>query len=471
MIPFALDPRSTAGAWALEGAGLVWLGFRQARRLARGFGYALLLLAGVSMGVAMQHQGALVQLANPVLFNALLAGAASLAAALFVRRHGVDPIEARAEPVLIAWALLWLIGAAALHIDTLVSERHAGAAWLGVASALALGCTALALRLDWPRIAQVAIGHAPVMLLVVAAPASVYDGPWRGGGGWGWPVALATHLALLAWAAPRWPVGARAPVHVAGVMVLAILGALSGRALTAGWGEPASAWPWLGWMAVPALLLMLLPRPAVARHWPVRAAPRAYRGVGAGLLAAGALLWSVVANFGSDGDARPLPHLPLLNPLDLGVGIALLGAALWLRSAAARELLTDRAARIATAALAAAGFVWLNAILVRAFHHYAGVPYRLHAWTASLAVQTGLTLLWSATALALMWFAARRAARVPWGVGAALLAAVVVKLMAVDLAGSGSVTRIVSFIGVGALMLVIGYVAPPPPREATHAVA
>lgn len=26
VIPFALDARSTAGAWALEGAGLVWLG-------------------------------------------------------------------------------------------------------------------------------------------------------------------------------------------------------------------------------------------------------------------------------------------------------------------------------------------------------------------------------------------------------------------------------------------------------------
>ncbi len=38
VIPFALDARSTAGAWALEGAGLVWLGFRQSRGLARGFG-------------------------------------------------------------------------------------------------------------------------------------------------------------------------------------------------------------------------------------------------------------------------------------------------------------------------------------------------------------------------------------------------------------------------------------------------
>jgi len=43
----------------------------------------------------------------------------------------------------------------------------------------------------------------------------------------------------------------------------------------------------------------------------------------------------------------------------------------------------------------------------------------------------------------------------------------------VDLSGSGTVTRIVSFIGVGVLMLVIGYVAPMPTlgsaKNADHA--
>ena len=41
VIPFALDARSTAGAWTLEAAGLVWVGFRQGRGLPRAFGYLL----------------------------------------------------------------------------------------------------------------------------------------------------------------------------------------------------------------------------------------------------------------------------------------------------------------------------------------------------------------------------------------------------------------------------------------------
>ena len=243
-----------------------------------------------------------------------------------------------------------------------------------------------------------------------------------------------------------------------------MLGALLGRAITADWGAPASAWPWLGWLVVPAGLLLLLTRRSVAEVWPVRAAPVAYARIGAAVLAAGLWLWTLVANIASDGTAAPLPHLPLVNPLDVGVALALVAVTLWLRS-------VDQARGPLLGAVAAAGFVWLNAILVRGFHHYGGVPYHLDAWLSSLAVQSGLALLWSLTALAAMWFGARRGLRVPWVVGAALLAAVVLKLLLVDLSGTGTVTRIVSFIGVGLLMLVIGYVAPLPTKEARHVSA
>jgi uncharacterized membrane protein len=43
----------------------------------------------------------------------------------------------------------------------------------------------------------------------------------------------------------------------------------------------------------------------------------------------------------------------------------------------------------------------------------------------------------------------------------------VVKLFVIDLSNAGGGERIVAFVGVGALMLIVGYVAPlppPPPR-------
>ena len=70
----------------------------------------------------------------------------------------------------------------------------------------------------------------------------------------------------------------------------------------------------------------------MADVWPVRAAPAAYARIGGAVLAAGLWLWTLIANLASDGTAAPLPHLPLVNPLDVGVALALLAVLLWLRT-------------------------------------------------------------------------------------------------------------------------------------------
>jgi uncharacterized membrane protein len=49
-------------------------------------------------------------------------------------------------------------------------------------------------------------------------------------------------------------------------------------------------------------------------------------------------------------------------------------------------------------------------------------------------------------------------------VGGALMAVTVGKLLLLDLARLSGMERIVSFIAVGVLMLVIGYVSPVPPK-------
>ena len=163
-------------------------------------------------------------------------------------------------------------------------------------------------------------------LAAVAAAASLVN-PAHAGGWWAWPIAFAVHAAILRFIAPRWPEPLRHAIHAVGVLVLGAVGALQGRAVTGGWGDAASAWPWLGWLVVPALLLMVLPRPATARRWPVLAAPAAYQVTAAAVISVGLVLWTLIANVASDGTARPLPALPLLNPLDIGIGIAL--AAVW----------------------------------------------------------------------------------------------------------------------------------------------
>ena len=496
VIPFALDARSTAGAWALEGAGLVWLGWRQQRWLARAFGYTLIVVAGLWLLHAVDTGSAATHWANATLMSGLMIGAGALLAALFVFRHAPRPmtdaapdaapraalagprLERFAQPLLIAWALIAWVLAAFAQVMTFVSPSWRLGALLVAFSGLAVLCSLLARRLAWPMVALPVLAFPVWNWLASGLSAAIEWHPFVHGGWWAWPLALAAHGLALRWAAPHWPGAGRHVAHTLGALTLATLGAAGGRGLVQNWGDYGSAWPWLGWLAVPALMLLALAwpgRPGLAARWPVSALPGAYQRSAAALLCAALLLWTLAANVGSRGAAAPLPYVPLVNPLDLGIALALFAAWRWFESAPGRALLAASAlgARLPPVLLGGFGFVWLNAMLVRGFHHLAGVPFRFSVWTNSLPVQTGLTLLWTATALPLMWWSARRGRRAPWMVGAALLGAVVLKLLLVDLSASGNITRIVSFIGAGVLMLVIGYVAPMPARAAnedpTHA--
>lgn len=74
-------------------------------------------------------------------------------------------------------------------------------------------------------------------------------------------------------------------------------------------------------------------------------------------------------------------------------------------------------------------------------------------------------MLWVILAFVLMTFSSQRHIRQIWFVGAALLGIVVSKLVSLDLSQSGTLTRVVSFIGAGGVMLVIAYLAPLPPAS------
>ena len=106
-----------------------------------------------------------------------------------------------------------------------------------------------------------------------------------------------------------------------------------------------------------------------------------------------------------------------------------------------------------------------------------GVPYTFDAMLASQFVQAMLSLVWSVTALLLMRHAARQQRRQQWSMGAVLLGLVVLKLFLIDLSNVGGIERIISFVGVGLLMVLIGYLAPfpkaaaPAPAEPQQGVA
>jgi len=113
-------------------------------------------------------------------------------------------------------------------------------------------------------------------------------------------------------------------------------------------------------------------------------------------------------------------------------------------------------------ALAVAAFALLNEMVAHAVHYWGGVPYRIESLHRSVLFQTSVSVVWTLSALLITVWATRNGRRRLWFAGAAL---VVLKLFFIDLAKTGTVERIVSFIAVGGLMLVIGYFSPLPPKQ------
>ena len=471
VIPFALSAEATAGAWALEGLGAVWLGLRQRRLRVLASGLALMVLGGFTLLLSMSRGDPTSLHAASQLLNALLITAASLGGARFLGRDDGRPWHAGFAFAGVGWGTTWLAVAAGITLGHWVPAAHAWAASVALIAAISLVLLGLQALWRGPTAAWPPVLLLPAWGRLGVAGAGLPGAPLSAGGAWALPLAWISQGLVLHRTAPHWPALLRNATHAGSLLALALLGSLQGRHWTAELGGPdssGSAWGWLGWLLVPALLLAAMLRQQ--RHlperqaWPLRLAPVAYAQGGAAVLCLALVGWVLIANWASPGSAQPLPYIPLLNPLDIGIAAALLAVVAWLRSPAAAALKLPPQTLAVPAGLA---FLWLNGMLIRCFHHWGGVPYHVDGWLASRGVQTGLALLWSALALVLMLLGTRRDQRTPWLTGAVLLGAVVLKLLIFDLQGSGTVLRIVSFIGVGVLMLVIGYIAPLPGSSET----
>ena len=222
-------------------------------------------------------------------------------------------------------------------------------------------------------------------------------------------------------------------------------------------------WLQVVWLAVPLAfwLLSASPKqPALFRRHP--AAYLKFGGIMCALFAAGWLLW---VNISMPHRPAPLPYLPLLNPLELAsVGLLWLG---WrgFERIAASDGWSGTAKRQYAALLNGLAFIVLSAGVMRLWHFFDGIRWRLDYLLASFGLQASLSVVWAVTAIVLMVGGNRSGRRSRWLTGATLMAVVVVKLFLVELGNSGGIARIVSFIAVGLLLLLVGWFAPVPPKE------
>ena len=470
-MPLGLDDRWTAALWAIEAAGVYWVGVRQASPAARGFA----LLVELGAGAAFIWSGG-VDADEPLFANAYFIGAmlialSGLATAYFADRAGAELPERErpVTPLVFGWGAVWWLAAGGMEIVRhfeRAEEVHAALGWVvaSVALALVLGRAA-----RWPRLATVGVALLPVMGIAAVADFDRARTTMTMFGWLVWPAAWIVHAFVLRAADARASAeapGERGPPGAH--RLLRFVHAFSLFALTAQLAWEASEWVgrWTpahtAWVACAAALpaaacLWIVTRWRDDAHWPFPMHGDAYA-VGAGTPMAALLgVWFFAVNVLSPGDVSPLPYLPLANPIDLTLALVLAAVFVWSR----------RFARLSVQVMygwfGVALFVALNGIVLRTAHHWGDIPWRLPALLASKPLQAALTLTWSATALAVMFTATRRGLRPLWMVGAGLLVVVVGKLFLIDLGALSGLPRVVAFLGVGVLLLAIGYVSPLPP--------
>jgi uncharacterized membrane protein len=465
-VPLAFAGHATAAAWALEGTGLVWIGVRQHRLLARISGAALLIGAGIAFAVMDTSAiGPLPVLNARFLASAAIAAGSIVAGRVLSRaRSMLAGFEVPLEWGLLVWGLLWWFGSVAFEIDRHVPGRFEIAAQL-LASAAGMSAIGLLARWwQWRAMMLSTIPMGPLMWLAVF-PLFVFESnssPLKDLGWVAWPFVIGASYLQMFLFEEVWPKAAVKAWHAATAWVAVFVVTWAVAVVVKQAVPDTPTWSSTIWCVVPALFVLALRMIGPSIAWPVQRFALFYRGVVPLAPAAGIVLWVVWA-FGQSGSADPLPYVPIVNPIELvqAIGLIAVYAGLDLRDATADAESMRRGGLTVIAILA---FVALNVIVARVVHFYWGVPFELDLLIESAVFQTGISILWGVTAGLLMTLARMRINRSVWMVGAGVLAALIVKLFLVDLGNVGGVARIVSFLATGVLILAIGYFAPLPPK-------
>ncbi len=471
--PLAFDTQYTSVVWALQGAMLVWVGLRHNLFIFVVGGGLLQILSG---SIFLRHffESLPYPDGTPIVVNGYFLGAALLAVTgLFTsrmvdHREGLFNGSKDVSWFFLFWGIGWWLLGGLMEIGGQVPE-DARVNVLIAFVAVSLGGMALAAPLvRWPRLATSGVMLLPALPLSLILALVFPDHPFESSGWAAWSVALVMYYSVLRLRGSEFPQVVTA-MHVTGYWVLAVL-----LGTEVHWQVDriaAGVWPVT---AALATVLTLVGGTLLARDrlgWPLKARWRTYLMVCAGLVVLALALKVSYLNLTSNGEAPPLTYLPLLNPLEILTVLVVVVALAWKRLANSEtdHPLEDFVSGNWAPGLAIAGIVLLTMTVARTVHHWVGVPFDFESMTLSTTLQASLSIVWGLTGLTGMLVGRRLARRIVWVGGASLMAVVVVKLFLFDLSNTGTVARVVSFLGVGLLLMIVGYFAPVPPGETTEA--
>ena len=466
-VPLALDAYYTSTVWAAQGLFLVWLGLRRSRLLALSGGAVLQVLAALSLAVHLGESLPYPDDALPIV-NEHFLGALALAVAglvsgwLLSRRAHADQADHLRAWVALGWGTAWWLAAGLMEIvQQLPAGGELSTSLAFMVASFAAGSLA-ARRLRWPQLEAWGLLVLPTMAAMLVVSLLTQSHPLDRWGWAVWPPVLAAHYLFLRRREASFR-SVAALLHAGGCWILAVLVAVEVYWQVDGVAE--GVWPFF---TTVASVIGLAGAAMAGRRrllWPVAAHWRVYLLAFAGPLLMVAAVVVLGAAVSYQADPRPLLYLPVLNPLTVLVGVQLAALLAWRRLAEAEwdhpfQSLVD--ARWAPA-LAGLAVVLATTETSRTVSHWLDVPWDLESLWDSTELQTSLSILWAVIALSSMVAGVRMVRRSVWVAGASWMAVVVAKLFLVDLRNLTALGRVVSFIVVGVLLLIVGYLAPVPP--------
>jgi len=482
VIPFALDGQWTAASWAIEGAGLVWIGLRQSRWFPKYFGVLIQFVGGVIFLADIKYN-----YARDTLFDAETLGIIFVAIAglfssfqIWQRRKSLPSFEGIAHLIFLIWGMLWWYLGGMGKISDYSTDNQVSRILL-FASLSGLIWYLIEKRYQWKVLSQLTWVTLPLLILIGVGSLLSYNYLTFNHLMKSWDLLIwIFSIASFYWVIYHREVNEKTAIKLnlkndtyipklpAASNILhfvAFISLVSFSIQEINWVAEYFLFASTGWgialygLTIAAWLYLL----RFNNRWPIRFNQTIYSVVAVGTILFCASIWSLLMNFTHSGNVAPLIYLPFLNPLDIVQGFLFI--LVFQSTQKLSETIISLPMGLVKMVSLIFVFIWLNVILLRCLHHWLGIAYDFDEMYRSFVVQTSLSIFWTIMGLIGTVFAAKASSRKIWVVAASLIGVVVFKLFTIDLDNSSSIERIVSFVVVGLLLLIVGYFSPLPPKE------
>ena len=457
-IPYLFDADVTAALWSLEGSALIWMALKQEKPYARYFGEMLVLLSIVIYPDSVSFQGI-----SPVEYlGYIIVITSSLIASYLLDSYQrqLSASQRLLARIFLGLSLfLWFTCTPSeflkldnmLYSNALLFSLASGAFLLFVVSRMSI----------WKLLTDTLQGYILLGILFFFTGMThtlAHPHPFEGFGALALGILFFLGYLFLYTYGHVWKYTKQIHILSLWFMTAVLMLELRYHAELLHAGKSIVM---VAVAVVPVLFSFWLLLPKKYISW-MEIHRNTYQFTGAGGLVTVLIFWELAA-FRIAPDFSLLPYIPVLNLLDM-MQIAVLGTVFyWIYHN--RTFFPQNTRTVLYALTVFISVLLASVIFARTVHSFKGVDYTLVALWKNIYFQSGLSILWSTIAIIAMLLSKRYSSRLLWLSGFGLLILVVLKLFFVELASSGTIERIISFIVVGSLLLLIGYFVPLPPNE------